>query len=354
MLFQYTYPENHSFESLNQYLVQFVNSLNGLNENSRFIVNNYFHPDFVDILNNSPKLKDKFEQFFHSFKLLQENEKNRFITLLNNVQDFQHVFSDTAIDLNESKTDSINFLIGNDSFKQLADYLFTCVKYERWNIKGHYQLIYDALDHKVCPFCGIHNLHRSFREDYDHLAPKALYPLVSIHPRNLAPMCHDCNAKNKGAKDVFYAEDGNRRAFVYPYNRHLSVELDFSDSTIPQTDINNQAGQWEITFNPDNAETETWDEIFNIKNRYLVDFLLPHYETWITDFVLDCIESGILLNEIDIIREQLSLFGRSFNRKWYEQANIIKGPLFSFLANCNNDVFYNSIVTIYNRNTQAA
>jgi len=354
MLFQYLYPENHSFENLNQYLVQFVNSLSDTNLRSRFVVNNYFHADFVDILNESPKLKEKFENFFNSFKSLGQNEKTRFIELLNNTQDFHQVFSDTTINLDDCKTDSINILIGDDSFKQLADFLFTCVKYDRWNIKGHYQLIYGALDYKVCPFCGIHPLHKTFREDYDHLAPKSLYPLVSIHPRNLAPMCQDCNSKNKKAKDILYTDQGDRRTFIYPYSNHISVTLDFSNSIIPQTDINNQEGNWEILFDPDNGETETWNEIFNIKRRYLTDFLIPNYETWINDFVLDCIEDNIDLNDSDLIKEQLRLLGRRFNRKWYEQANLIKGPLFNFLANCDNDLFINSITSIYNKRVNVA
>lgn len=354
MLFQYLYPEDHQFENLNQYLIHFINSIANANYRSRFVLIRYFHEDFIDILEDSPKLKSKFEAFFNSFKKLSEEDKNSFINRLNESQTCQNVFSDISIDVNHWKTESLNELVGDESFKQLADFLFTCVKYDRWQIKDHYQQIYDSLDHKICPFCGIHPMHQTFREDYDHLAAKSLYPLLAINPRNLAPMCHDCNCKNKGPTDVLYTEEGNRRVFVYPYGHHVSVSLDFDGSVIPQTDLQNENGTWSITFNPNNDHTNNWNEIFNIKSRYLDDFLIPNYDQWLTDFVKDCIDENIDLSNEDVIRDQLSSFARKFNRKWYEQANIIKGPLFGFLANCNNRVFLNSIIAMYNRLNRAA
>lgn len=354
MLLQYIYPDNHQFENLNQYLVHFINSLLDTSPRSRFDLSKYFHEDFMEILMDSPKLKEKFETFFHSFKILDADGKSDFIERLNQSQNCQEVFSDLSMDISNWKTDSINELIGNDSFKQLADYLFSCVKYERWQIKNHYQQIYDALDYKICPFCGVHPMHQTFREDYDHLAPKSLYPLLSINPRNLAPMCHDCNAKNKGANDVLCDAEGNRKTFIYPYSNHIAVSLDFEGSVIPQTDLDNECGVWQVKFNPDNEDTANWNQIFNIKTRYLNDFLIPNYDQWLTDFVKDCIEVGIDLNDTNTVRGQLSVFARKFNRKWYEQANIIKGPLFYFLANCDNVIFFNSITLMFNRLNRAA
>lgn len=349
MLFQYTYPENHSLGHLNDYLIQFVNSIQETDQNSNFNLEDYFHPDFVDILRESPKLLVKFEAFFDTFKFLPEASKNQFSTILSDSQDIENLFSNDNINCDIYKTTSIENLIGNNTFKDLADFLFTCVKYDRWNIKEHYELIYNALAYKVCPFCGIHPLHKTYREDYDHLAPKAIYPLVSINPKNLAPMCHDCNSKNKGPKDVLYLPNGNRRAFIYPYTHHIAVTINFENCIIPQTDNENPNGKWSIALNPDNDNTKNWDDIFNIKKRYLVDFIIPSYETWLKDFVSDCIEDNIDLNNIDTIKSELQRLGTRFRRKWYDQANIIKGPLFEYLANCENQLFYNSIRRLFNR-----
>jgi len=354
MLFQYIYPENHSLERLNEYLVQFVNSIQLTNENSDFILNDYFHLEFVEILRESPKLLKKFETFFNTYKKLSQEVKIEFQRLLIESQNFEVVFSDTSIDCSVYKTDSIEILLGDNAFKDLADFLFTCVKYDRWDIKGHYEIIYNALDYKVCPFCGIHPLHKTFREDYDHLAPKSLYPLVTVNPKNLAPMCHDCNTKNKVTKDILYSDIGNRITFVYPYTSHIFVTINFENSIIPQTVENNQNGNWIISFVPDDDLTRNWDEIFNIKTRYLVDFIIPNFETWIDDFVLDCFEDGVDLTDTMTISSQLLMLGNRFSRKWYEQANIIKGPLFQYLANCENELFYNSLKSKFNRIVKAA
>jgi hypothetical protein len=349
MLFQYTYPEDHCLGNLNEYLVNFVDSIQQTDENSEFVPSEYFHDDFVEILNGSPKLLDRFSRFFETFKSLPNDSKLEFQRLLTDSQNFENFFLDQDIDCNDFKTTNIEAIIGNNSFKDLADFLFVCVKYERWDIKGHYKLIYDALEHKVCPFCGIHPLHRTFREDYDHLAPKAVYPLVTANPKNLAPMCHDCNSKNKGVKDVLYGADGIRRSFIYPYSSHVEVSLNFEGSIIPQTDIDRPDGIWNLGIEPDNCSTQNWNDIFNIKRRYVIDFIIPNYETWLKDFVLDCSENGIDLNQTNVIRNQLLMLSGQFKRKWYEQANIIKGPLFEYLANSENDLFYNSVKSLFNR-----
>lgn len=354
MLIQYIYPENHPFENLNQYLIHFVNSLSNTHARSRFDLRRYFHEDFVEILEDSPTLREKFEVFFKTFRRLENDVKEEFITRLNHTQNCQNVFSDTTQDVSGWKTESLNQLMGDDSFKQLADYLYTCIKYDRWQIKDHYRQIYTGLEHKVCPFCGVHPMHKTFKEDYDHLAPKSLYPLLSVNPRNLAPMCMDCNRNNKGSKDVLYTEEGDRRMFVHPYSSHVTVILEFEGSVIPQTDIQNEEGSWMVTFNPENENTNNWNEVFNIRTRYLHDFIIPNYEQWLDDFVADCLDDGIDLSDENNIRVQLSSAARKFNRKWYEQANIIKGPLFDFLANCENEVFFNSIISTYNRLNRAA
>ena len=349
MLLKYTYPENHTIGYLNYYLLCFVTSIRYTDENSEFSLENYFDPDFIDILKQSPRLIEVYENFFETYKKLSDNKKEKFQAVLIDSQEFQNVFSDLTIDCQSHKTGAIENLIGNNSFKELSDFLFSCVKYDRWDIKGHYKQIYNALEYKICPFCGVHPLHKTFREDYDHLAPKAIYPLVAANPKNLAPMCHDCNAKNKGEKDILYDSLGNRRSFIYPYTEQIDVRIRFENSVIPQTDIINPEGRWDIVFDPDNNFTENWDSVFNIKNRYISDFVIPNYETWLKDFVTDCIEENIDLNNADTIKRELLRLGNRFQRKWYEQANIIKGPLFQFLANCNNDLFFNSVSSIYNR-----
>ena len=349
MLYRYTYPENHSLADLNSYFVEFINNIRTTVAGSQFRVNIWFNEDFVNVLEISPQLKNKFRAFFTSFKILPQASKDEFVEIVNRVQDISQFFEDTTTCCVDFKTDRVNEIIGNNTFKELASQLFKSLKVDRWDIKGHYKAIYDAMPHKVCPFCGVEIMLSTFREDYDHLAPKRHYPLIAVHPKNLAPMCHTCNSKNKGEKDVLYNADGERKAFLYPYSSELQVEFDYSTSTIPQTELDNPEGEWRILFDPDNDETRSWNDIFNIKRRYIEDFIEPDYEVWIDDFVNDCIEDGIALDSILTIKEELRRLYRRFKRKWYEQANIIKGPLFEFLCNCDNNLFYDSLIKVYNR-----
>lgn len=349
MLFKYTYPNNHTLENLNSYLVEFINKLDTTNEQSQFVLGDYFHKDFVEVLTISPVLEKKFEVFFNSFKVLDPEIKTEFIDLLEQSQNIANFYADLNEDCSNMKTEYIQNLIGDNSFTLLADQLFKSLKLDRWEIKNHYELIYNALQYKICPFCGVEILHKTFREDYDHLAPKTHYPLISANPRNLAPMCHTCNCKNKGAKDILYNDNGDRKEFVYPYDSSIDIVFDYSNSTIPQTDMAHPIGDWIIQFDPDNSETQNWDSIFNIKKRYIEDFITPNFETWLDDFILDCIESNITLDTDQTIKDQLGFFARSFKRKWYEQSNIIKGPLFEFLESSNNSSFYISIIKRYNK-----
>ncbi len=56
----------------------------------------------------------------------------------------------------------------------------------------------------VCPVCDGKKpdlVHRSRASDLDHFFPKEKYPLLSIHPYNLIPICSTCNSRAKGIKD---------------------------------------------------------------------------------------------------------------------------------------------------------
>lgn len=347
MLFQYKFPDNHPLGALNKYLLFFVQKIQTTNSKSKFDVSKYFPIEFAPILNMSPKLIEKFQLFFESFKVLPNRSKNHFLKLLIDSEDFQLNFSDVSTNCKAYNNDSIKKLIGNDTFYSLAGHLFEALKSKRWKIEEHYIIIYNALPHKVCPFCGISPLHRTFREDYDHLAPKAIYPLAVVNPKNLAPMCHVCNSKNKTTKDVFYDENGARRMFVYPYSEHINVEVKFTGSIIPQTDHSKPNGDWVIDFVPSDDRTKNWDQVFNIKKRFIEDVIMPNFETWVDDFVKDCIIYNLDLSlETNIVAE-LKKFGDGFNRKWYEHSNIVRGPLFQYLASNPNSAFLRGIINRY-------
>ena len=348
MLFKYTYPKNYKLEELNAQLAFFLNQIFHAKANNEFHLDKYFEKDFIDILNISPNLYKCFKTFFETFKTLEVDKKKEFQNRFNKSQDIEQIFSNPQIDCFDTRTTEITKLIGNSSFKELADQLFISLKLDRWEIVKHYEEIYQALPHKICPFCGIESLHHTFREDYDHLAPKKHYPLISANPKNLAPMCHSCNSKNKGEKDTLYDKNGTRITFVYPYNQSIKVSIDISGSIIPQTDNKNEKGCWIIKFYPDNTETKNWDYVFNIKYRYIEDYLAPSYEQWLDDFIKDCINDGLDLDTENRIKKELKNSAKKFMRKWYEPPNIIRGAFFDFLHKQKNIGFYQSMIKRYN------
>ncbi|HEV3412823.1 MAG TPA: hypothetical protein VG101_10105 [Puia sp.] len=131
----------------------------------------------------------------------------------------------------------------------------------------------------VCPFCGIFPMSNEFsktRNDYDHFLPKGVVPFVSVNFRNLAPMCDECNSKNKGAHVPVFRQNGKNRKSLqrvrafYPYA-----------STVPTIEIGmklkNKAKHWS-EWQPDDVdllfvsgsveEVESWKETFGIEIRY--------------------------------------------------------------------------------------
>ena len=66
----------------------------------------------------------------------------------------------------------------------------------------------------TCPICGV-----GPANTIDHVVPEGDYPEYCIHPRNLIPLCSDCN----GPKRTVFKTDTNERAF---WNNYLDVSPD--------------------------------------------------------------------------------------------------------------------------------
>lgn len=62
---------------------------------------------------------------------------------------------------------------------------------------------------KVCPACDgklPDRLKQRRLSDLDHFLPKSLYPLLALHPRNLVPICTECNRWVKKDRDPLVHE----------------------------------------------------------------------------------------------------------------------------------------------------
>lgn len=347
MLYKYKYIKRHTIHGLNKYLLYFFRKIRTLSSSATFRINGaYFHSDFSEILKNSPELKKKFKMFFDSYKILSDVQKTEFYNKVVKCQCVSCFFEDISVDCSDIKINSIQQLIGNNSLYELMKHLYDTLKSTRWKIIDHYIEMYNEMPQdKVCPFCGIESMHQTFREDYDHLLPKSIYPLLSVNLQNLAPMCSICNEKAKKEIDILY-KNGSRRSFAYPYTTELSFTLNFSGSIIPQTDLNNQQGSWHISVLPQSDINVTWFEVFNIERRYLDDYF--RFDIWTSDFVADLIRYNQNVENEEQLKCELLKTAKTYERYKLRHSNIIKAPLFYFLANCNNHIFYNSLLKEYN------
>lgn len=143
--------------------------------------------------------------------------------------------------------------------------------------KAHFDKLCEANDNNtICPFCGLNDLQSQFhkgRDAYDHYLPKSKYPFTIVNFYNLVPICHPCNSGNKSSKDPLYKDSKNktgRRKTFFPYSVSLSeigVAVKLQNKILQLDYI--QDSDIEVVLNcTQQEELETWDDLFNIKERY--------------------------------------------------------------------------------------
>jgi len=141
--------------------------------------------------------------------------------------------------------------------------------------KDYYDELISKNNFTECPCCGFGDIKTDYSDGhspFDHYLPQKHYPLSTINFDNLVPMCHSCNSDYKGEKDIIK----NGQKVFYPYLKtHPQIEIivDFNTSKLPL--LINKAGvdklpkgYFKVSFNINIEETESWNKIFNIKNRY--------------------------------------------------------------------------------------
>lgn len=346
MLYTYKYSYNHKIHDLNKHLLIFFRKIRDVPKSARFLPKKYFHSDFIKVIKGT-LLEVKFREFFNHFKTLGTHQKEEFYIIVRDSQSIDRLLEDIKIDCNPYSKDGLKLILNNVTpLMNLMSALYCSLssKNGRYDIYDHYEEIYKKAESKICPFCGVETLHRYHREDYDHLAPKSIYPLFTVNMRNLAPMCTQCNEKIKLNQDVFYKDDDKniRRPFAYPYKTKIEVNLDFNNSIIPQTDINDPEGKWFIKFMPENELVITWKDVFEIEKRYIVDFIDGFYKDWITYF-LNQYDRNI--NNEDDLKKLLKEYSDILYKQPLHEKNIIKAPLFKYLSECDNSYFYSSLLT---------
>ena len=349
MLKKYTFVDGHSALVLNRYINHFFFKIRGTNSKSKFIKEYYLHQGLQDILriSRTNELEKKIKAFFDAYKKLDSSKKNQFNELVRLGINIERTYEDISISCSEMQSDNIRLILGNDSLKDLMNHLYTKTFFlKKFELQEHYQLLYKAMEYKICPFCGVEIMLRTRREDYDHIAPKSKYPLIAINLKNLAPACQKCNEKFKHEIDIYYDETGNRRPFAYPYTTEISIDLDFSGSVIEQTDLTNMQGVWKIKILPEIPLTETWNKVFSIEERYKIDYIEAKFRDWVDEFIDSMKLYRITINTEKELVNELNRAADLFYRARFNNLNLIRAPLFRFLGNGELKEFYHSLLLL--------
>jgi hypothetical protein len=219
-------------------------------------------------------------------------------------------------------------------------------------VRSHWEQFYIQLQVKVCPFCGIEPLHHSqlYKQDYDHLLCKKIYPFASVNLRNLVPCGSDCNTHFKHDKDVIYnISSGQRRRAFFPFRDHgIVVSVMLTGSRIPDRD--DDPGDWRITFQPDSEEVRTWVEVFELEARYRLEVFNTHYDRWREDF-RDWIApqtppvSGWTAASI---KHQMEAFAQTLSSDRFREKRFLKYALFRFLIDQDDQSFFAALAAQMN------
>lgn len=216
--------------------------------------------------NGSP-LKDEVERIYDIFKGLtpeiRQQVKEVFITN-NDIESLCNGAVPTYLS-------ALPDVVEND-IKPLFKWCYETLL-EKGKVAGDKMNYYNQLitenDFATCPCCGLIDFESasSFRrEAYDHYLPKATYPFASVNFKNLVPLCYKCNSDRKKTKDPIE----NDRTTFYPFstaNHNIELNINFT-ADIDNETKNLSFNDLEIVLNGDTPKLETWDWLFDIKDRY--------------------------------------------------------------------------------------
>lgn len=211
---------------------------------------------------------------------------------------------------------------------------------------------------KYCPFCGLALMESQFssgktpnsgRNAYDHYLSKDVYPFTSVNFYNLAPMCDPCNSRNKSVEDPIFADSkhkrGQRKSF-YPFSTNhppILVSISISSRYTILNNLEKRDLVIDLQCQGFEEQVETWNQVFNIKNRYAaaicqMDYWLnewndsdvkPMNKTWIQillDEFIELIPDGISIERFIEIKL------RKYDRSPYNDHHFLKSAFIRHLS----------------------
>lgn len=224
--------------------------------------------------------------------------------------------------------------------------------------RKEYDELFRAVNKYVCPFCGLNqypNVNATQRADFDHYIYKGDYPLSSANMENLVPMCVECNRDVKKTKNILF--NNSRTYAFYPYDDIPEINFELLCLQEPTMDFNNK-GEWSILITPNitnniiEQKIETWDRVFNIKQRYIND-IKEFHEEWILSALDDKFEEFEDVAALKVFFEtKVSSLNRMLQRKM-EQKVYIKIIFFKFMHTTASNRFLNRFLQSHNNKLNA-
>lgn len=205
----------------------------------------------------------------------------------------------------------------------------------------NYKRLYHDLPERVCAYCGVETLDAPGgpREALDHYLPSTHYTFAGVNFRNLIPMGNKCNSRYKLQRDVLRDTAGNRRSCFDPYaGPALSLNLDdsrpFEGEVVGLVNCPDWVIQWQ---GGDPSKIQTWEEVFNIPERYRNSHLNAEFRSWINHFCQWALRRGPAPNTPHLLRALLNEFAATVVPEGYAEGAFLKRATFLMLANkCDN------------------
>lgn len=149
----------------------------------------------------------------------------------------------------------------------------------------NYRAFLNLIEHKVCAFCGSEYFSgaSSKREPLDHYLAVSVYPFAGANARNLVPMGPKCNSSYKLDQDILRDAAAGRRVCFDPFAA-APVGVSVMQSTL----FGRADGlpNWSVDFHGDPARIATWNEVFDIRRRFIEDHLDSIYKNAIKVFAV--------------------------------------------------------------------
>lgn len=269
-------PRSQIFNALNNELLHFLDA----SVTSTTFNESLFTSEVGLACWENPDTKSKFESLWRQLMSLSIPERQNICDVAITSQSLSRYYSNTSQDFPVVNSDEVKGKLSDlvkhlfSNTKKLADIISAC---GGESLRVHYQE-YCNCNGCLCQFCGTEllaqpraniNLNSQWLSDYDHILSKDKYPLFAVHPDNLVPLCHTCNSKAKGAKELLLKKNSSgvktRRLCFYPFDEHCSGWV-FSELKEVETSLCLNVG-WTAPNNEIEEKFEAWDEVYQVKAR---------------------------------------------------------------------------------------